>query len=113
MHKRRDQLNRVMLDYFDQIKSMYAIIPLREDMPDTEHPSLRWAVYAMPETDELAVVAHFSDHRWIEIFPSPSYTPPLMERILRDEIQVDLDVAQTYSRRIWRFLAAEIVTPKQ
>jgi hypothetical protein len=71
-----------------------------KDSSDKEHPELRWSIYGLPRTGEIAVLVAIADLSLAMTGASPLLVPAMEDRIFGIDV-ADQQLADELSDTLW------------
>lgn len=70
------------------------------DVPDKDYPEIKWSIYGLPKTNEIAVMVKAKNLVFYIAAQSNLYSPHMSNRIFGLEV-VDQDLADDLSNKLW------------
>jgi hypothetical protein len=84
------------------------VIAYASGMADKEYPEISWAIFGLPITGEIAVLARVGDLRLGRAAPSPLLIPKMSERVFGIDL-ADHDLAMQLSGELWEELSPRLI----
>jgi hypothetical protein len=88
------------------------VIAYLEDSGDKEYPDLRWSIYGLPRTGEIAVRVSIGDLTLAIAEASPLQLPAMEDRIFGIDV-VDQQLANELSETLWTSHADVLIAAAQ
>lgn len=83
-------------------------IPFCDPTPDNQYPQVKWRIFGLIETNEIAVLAECGDLKLAACEESGLLFPPMADRIFGIDV-MDQELALQLSDRLWSEYSEQLI----